>query len=163
MNQETNMRSKPPAARWGKLVLALCVLGLLAISAVLSNELVAKGPDIPQVPNPNEGAGVGIAYPTSTHLCVDGCEQHKNWIFFYLPTGSFRWDSLRLKTSLFPAQILTFGISWDICLYEQKAGYTCLVMELSHRLLSTLSELGITPLSELRDTKIWWLEYIREK
>ncbi len=158
------MRGKFSGAQLNKLFLSLGILGLLAVSSVIGKQLAGKAPTFPQVSKPNEGSEVEIAYASSTYLCVGGCRPHQNWILFYLPPGDIRMDSLRLKTSLFPAQILTVGIAGGQCRpEEEKAGSDCLVMELSHRLLSALTDSGLVPLSQLRDTNIWRLEYTREK
>jgi hypothetical protein len=100
-----------------------------------------------------------IAYPSSINICMGGCQAHQNWIKFYLVSDSFLDQSLRLKTSIWPAQILTLGISSAPCIYQDRSGYTCVEMELSHHLLWGLTALNLTPLSELRDTSNWWLEY----
>ncbi len=157
------MRRKPSAARLGRLVFSLCIIGLLVISSVISYQLAAKYLNIPRVLNPSGRINIEMAYPSSTNVCTGGCKPHQNWIEFYLPSGSFLEDSLRLKTSIFLGEILTIGISSTPCEHQEKAGYTCLDMELSHRLLSALTGLGLTPLSQLRDTNNWWLEYTRVK
>jgi hypothetical protein len=163
MNQKTNLPGKPSAARLSRLFFSLGILGLLAVSLAIGNQLAAKGPAIPQIPNSKGGSNIKIVYPSSTYLCVGGCKPHQNWILFYLPPGEVRMDSLRLKTSLFLAQILTVGIGGDRCPNEEKSGTNCVVMELSHRLLSVLTETGLVPLSQLRDTDNWWLEYTYER
>ena len=151
------MRDK---GRLGKYLLLICVIGLLAVSSVLiyllSNRRTLQ-------PSSNEGATPGIAYPSSTNLCVNGCQPHQNWIEFYLPSHSYYKNSLGLKTSLSLAQILTFGVSSAPCEQQERAGYTCLNMELSHRLLTVLTSLNLTPLSQLRDTNNWWLEYTQKQ
>jgi hypothetical protein len=103
---------------------------------------------------------IQIAYPSSTNICVDGCRPHQNWIQFYLVSNSFYNWSLRLKTSIWMAQILTIGISSAPCFHQDKPGYTCIRMEISHRLLWGLTTFNLTPLNQLRDTSNWWLEYI---
>jgi len=100
-----------------------------------------------------------IAYPSSTNLCVDGCKAHQNWIQFYLVPNSFVDQSLRLKTSLWQAQILTIGISSMPCIHQNRPGYSCIVMQLSHHLLWGLTSFDLIPLNQLRDTGNWWLEY----
>ena len=101
-----------------------------------------------------------IAYPSSTHICMDGCNAHENWIEFYLVSNSYFEPSLRLRTSIWPAQILTYGISSSPCFPQDKPVYSCIDMEISHRLLWGLTSLNLSPLSQLRDTSNWWLEYI---
>jgi hypothetical protein len=147
------MRDK---SRLGKILLLICVIGLLVISSVLIYQLSNKRPE---QPSSNGGASTGIAYPSSTNLCINGCQPHQNWIEFYLPSHSYFRSSLRLKTPLFFGQILTLGIASAPCEQQERAGYTCLNMELSHRLLTLLTSLNLTPLSQLRDTNNWWLEY----
>ena len=151
------MRDKPSVAgRLGKFLLLICVIGLLAVSLVLIYQLSNRRTGRP---SSNGDATTGIAYPSSTNLCVNGCQPHENWIEFYLPSHSYYKSSLRLKTSLFLAQILTLGISSAPCEQQERAGYTCLNMELSHRLLTVLTSFNLTPLSQLQDTNNWWLEY----
>ena len=155
------MRDKPSfAGRLGKFLLLICVIGLLAVSSVLIYLLSIRRTG---QPSSNEGATPGIAYPSSTNLCVNGCQPHQNWIEFYLPSHSYYKNSLGLKTSLSLAQILTFGVSSAPCEQQERAGYTCLNMELSHRLLTVLTSLNLTPLSQLRDTNNWWLEYTQKQ
>lgn len=101
-----------------------------------------------------------IAYPSATNICVDGCNAHENWVEFYLVSNSFVNRSFRLKTSIWLAQILTVGISSTPCVHQDKPGYTCIKMEISHRLLWALTALNLTPLDQLRNTGSWWLEYI---
>ena len=151
------MRDKPSVAvRLGRLLFLFWVIGLLVVSSVLIYHFSNKRPE---QPSSNGGATTGIAYPSSTNLCINGCRAHENWIEFYLPSHSYYKNSLRLKTSLFLAQVLTVGISSSPCEQQERAGYTCLVMEISHRLLTVLTSLNLTPLSQLRDTNYWWLEY----
>jgi hypothetical protein len=147
-------------SRLGKILLLICVIALLAFSSVLIFQLSNKRPE---QPGSNGGATTGIAYPSSTNLCINGCQPHQNWIEFYLPSHSYYKNSLGLKTSLFLAQILTFGVSSAQCEQQERAGYTCLNMELSHRLLTVLTSLNLTPLSQLRDTNNWWLEYTQKQ
>jgi hypothetical protein len=139
----------------------------LAVSSVLiyqlSNGRTQQSSAIFQVPSPNEGENIEIAYASSTNLCIDGCKPHQNWIEFYLPSDSYFRDSLRLKTSLSLGQLLTFGIASSRCEHQEKDGYTCVNMEISHRLLAVLTSLNLTPLSQLRDTNNWWLEYIQKQ
>src|ERR1700690_2542622 len=133
MSQERNVQDKPSVAgRLGKLLLLICVIGLLAVSSVLIYQLSNRRLE---QPSSNGEATTGIAYPSSTNLCINGCQPHQNWIEFYLPSHSYFRSSLRLKTSLFLGQILTFGIASAPCEQQERAGYTCLNMELSHRLL----------------------------
>lgn len=159
MNPEINLQEKSLAARLGKLVFSFSIIGLLAVSSVMSYQFVASLPNIPRAPNTGAGANIGIAYPTSTNLCINGCEPHQNWIRFYLPLYSYQRNSFRLRTSLFLGQLLTIGISGSRCRREDKTGYSCVDMELSHRLLAVLTGTGLAPLSQLRDTNNWWLEY----
>ena len=155
------MRGKPSVAnRLGKLLYLICVIGLVAISSVLIYQL-SNGKTGQS--SSNSGANIKIAYPSSINLCIDGCQPHQNWIEFYLPSQSYYKNSLRLKTSLFLGQILTLGISSAPCKEKERAGYSCLVMEISHRLLTVLTSLNLTPLNQLRDTNNWWLEYIQKQ
>jgi hypothetical protein len=162
-NKQKNGKSS--AFRLGKLVLWVSVIGVLAI-AVASMPLfqrVVRVLNAPRLPAPSAGANVEIAYPLSTHLCLDGCRSHENWIVFYLPTNGSRVNAVRLKTSLFFGQILTVRISAGDCEHETSMpGYTCFHMELSHRLLRVLTTLDLAPLPELQDKNNWWLEYTRE-
>lgn len=105
------------------------------------------------------GGDVHIAYPASTHLCMDGCREHQNWIEFYLAPNSYVDGSLKLKTSLFPAQILTYGLSGWLCPHQERPAYVCLDIGISHRLLSGLTDFGLISLDQLRDIHNWWLEY----
>ena len=105
------------------------------------------------------GAEIEIAYPSSTNICVGGCNPHQNWIVFYLPSGSFALDSLRLRTSLFAAQMLTIGTASKLCEHQDMTGYACLDVWLRARLLSAVTGLDLAPLSQLRDVNKWWLEY----
>jgi len=107
----------------------------------------------------NKQPNVLIAYPYATNICVDGCKAHQNWIQFYLVPNSFVDQSLRLKTSLWQAQILTIGISSMPCIHQNRPGYSCIVMQLSHHLLWGLTSFDLIPLNQLRDTSNWWLEY----
>ena len=136
-----------------RLLLEMCkclVLGLLCACSV-KTPAVING--VSKKPN------ILIAYPSSTNLCVDGCRPHQNWIQFYLVSNSFADRSLRLKTSIWLAQILTLGISSTPCVQQDRPGYTCIDMEISHHLLWGLTSFDLTPLSQLRDTGNWWLEY----
>lgn len=108
---------------------------------------------------PNYTSNIRIARPVSTTLCIGGCRAHQNWISFYLISNTYTEKSLRLKTSLFWGQILTYGISSTPCLDQIKPGYTCINMEISHRLLSLLIGLNLTPLDQLQSKSNWWLEY----
>ena len=103
---------------------------------------------------------IQIASPSSANICMDGCKAHQNWIQFYLVTNSYFEKSLKLKTSIWLAQILTYGISSAPCVHQDKPGYTCIIMEISHHLLWGLTTLNLTPLNQLRDTSNWRLEYI---
>jgi len=125
--------------------------GLLIACSVVNPPVV----DVASV-KPN----IQIASPSSTHICVDGCNAHENWIEFYLVSNSYIERSLRLRTPIWPAQILTYGISSTPCSSQDKPGYTCIDMEISHHLLWGLTALNLPPLSQLRDTSNWWLEYI---
>ncbi len=147
------------AGRLGKLLLLICVIGIFAVSSVLIYKLSNRSAG---QPSSNAEANIEIAYPSSTNLCINGCQPHQNWIEFYLPSHSYFRSSLRLKTSLFLGQILTFGIASAPCEQQERAGYTCLNMELSHRLLAVLTGLNLTPLSQLRDINNWWLEYTQK-
>ncbi len=69
---------------------------------------------------------IQIASPSSTNICMGGCKAHQNWIQFYLVTNSYLENSLRLKTSIWLAQILTYGISSTPCIRQDKSGYTCI-------------------------------------
>jgi hypothetical protein len=175
MSQERNMRVKPSATRLGKLVFSICMIGLLVISSVVilqfsngrtrrfvSNfqiSLVAKRPTASRIPGPSGGPDIEIAYPSSINLCIDGCKPHQNWIEFYLPSDGYLEDTLKLKTSLFLGQVFTVGISSTPCKHQEKTGFTCLEMQIRHTLLWALTGLNLTPLSQLRDTNNWWLEY----
>ncbi len=105
------------------------------------------------------GSSLKIVSPAATNLCLNGCRAHQNWISFYLASNTYIEKSLRLKTSLFWGQILTYGISSTPCLDQIKPGYTCIDMEISHRLLGLLIGLNLTPLDQLRNINNWWLEY----
>jgi hypothetical protein len=169
------MRGKLPAARSGKLVISIWVIAIFAISvlgiylissgrilqpaSLFQIDLNAKRPDNLQGPGTRAGANSRVVYPSSTHICMNGCNPHQNWIQFYLPSGTYIRDSFRLRTTLFLGQPLTFGISSTPCFHQDIAGYTCVVMQLSHRMLSTLTRFNLIPLSQLRDTNNWWLEY----
>jgi hypothetical protein len=173
------MRGKVLGIGFGKFVLLIFIIGIMAISSLITYKLSVgrtirppSNSPIPssyQQPNPQDlpGTGVGknieIAYPTSTNVCADGCKPHQNWIEFYLPTGSYIVESLKLRTSLFMAQVLTLGISSTPCDNQPKAGYTCLEMQLSHNLLTALTGMNLTPLKQLRNPDNWWLEYEPER
>jgi len=107
----------------------------------------------------NKISNTRIGYPFSTNICIDGCRAHQNWVSFYLASNTYVEKSLRLKTSLFWGQLLTYGISSTSCLDQVKPGYTCINMEISHRLLSLLTGLNLTSLDQLRNNSNWWLEY----
>ena len=104
-------------------------------------------------------SNIAIMFPTATNLCVDGCSGHENWITFYLQSSTYAKKSLRLKTSLFWGQILTYGTSGEPCPKQDKTSYVCINMGVSHRLLELLTRSGLTPLDQLRNTNNWWLEY----
>ena len=173
------MRAKPSVTRLAKLVFYMGMIGLLTVSSVViyqtSNgltqplpsisqiSLAAKRPNVSLIPGRNGGANIGISYPSSTNLCIGGCNPHENWIEFYLATGSYIVESLKLRTTLFPGQVLTLGISSTPCYYQEKAEYTCLEMQLSHNLLTALTGLNLIPLGQLRDPDNWWLEYEPER
>ena len=168
-NRESNLQGKKYVSRLGIFALAICIFGLSAVPAALAETkppaavfLVPAGPQhqlISEVSGENNGAKVGIAYPSSTHICLDGCQAHENWIEFYLVSNSYVTRSLRLRTSLFLAQIFTVGIGSRHCSHQDRPGYTCIDMEISHRLLRVLTGSNLTPLEEVRDIKNWWLEY----
>jgi hypothetical protein len=169
------MRGKLSAIRLAKLVFFMGMIGILAISSaviyqlsdgmkqplssIFQISLAAKRPNVSLIPGRNGGANIEIAYPSSTNLCIGGCNPHQNWIEFYLPSGSYFTNALSLRTSLFLGQIYTLGISSTPCKHQEKAGYTCLDMQIRHTLLWALTGLNLTPLSQLRDTNNWWLEY----
>ena len=141
------MRSKSFAFRLGKLVFLICITGLIVISLVLiyllSNGRTYRNTtpiQIPQIPGANERVNIEIAYPSFIYICVNGCRPDQNWIEFYLPSHGYREDSFRLKTSLYLGQLLTFGIGSYHCDHQDKAGYTCIKMEISHRLLELISK-----------------------
>ena len=173
------MRGKVIGIGFGKIVLLIIILGIMAISLLITNSLSVRksirptsNPQNPssserpipqEVPNAGVGKNIEIAYPTSTNICVDRCKPHQNWIEFYLPTGSYIVESLRLRTSLFMANLLTLGISSTPCDNQPKAGYTCLEMQLSHNLLTALTGTNLTPLKQLRNPDNWWLEYESER
>jgi len=179
MSQERNTRAKPSAIRLAKLVFYIGMIGLLAVStlvifqlsdgrtqplpSILQISLAAKRPNVSQVPDPQGGANIGIAYPSTTYLCINGCRPHQNWIEFYLPSDGYLKNTLRLRTSLFLGQIYTLGISSTPCKHQEKAGYTCLDMQISHTLLWALTGVNLTPLGQLRDTNNWWLEYTQKQ
>ncbi len=143
------MQRKPSIILLGMFVcLVFGTLNACSARGVLATDVASKSPNIQ------------IAYPSFTILCVNGCRPHQNWIEFYLVSNSFLERSLRLKTSIWLAQILTVGISLAPCFHQDRPGYTCIRMEISHHLLWGLTTLNLTPLSELRDTSNWWLEYI---
>ena len=141
------MQGKPTIARWG--MLALLIFALLIIPSVKSFANSIRTAE----------SNSSIAYPASTHLCVGGCREHQNWIAFYLPSDSYVEGSLKLKTTLFGAQILTYGISSTHCAQQDRPGYTCVDMEISYRLLSGLIDFNLIPVNQLRNTGNWWLEY----
>jgi len=179
MDLERNMRAKPSAIRLAKLVFYIGMIGLLAISSVViyrtSNgmaqplpsifkiPLAAKRPNVSQIPGLQGSANIEIAYPSSTNLCIGGCRPHQNWIEFYLPSDGYLKNTLRLRTTLFLGQIYTLGISSTPCTHQEKAGYTCLDMQISHTLLWALTGVNFTPLGQLRDTNNWWLEYTQKQ
>ncbi len=141
------MQGKSSVFRW--IALTLLMLAFTIVPSVKSSA------DSSRVAESN----VAIAYPASTHLCVGGCREHQNWIGFYLASDGYVESSLKLRTTLFWAQILTYGISSMLCAQQDKPGYTCVDMEISHRLLLGLNGLNLSPVSQLQDSHNWWLEY----
>ncbi len=141
------MQGKSSILRWS--ALALIILAFMIVPSV-KNSAHASGA---------AESNIAVAYPASTHLCIGGCREHQNWIGFYLASDRYVEGSLKLKTNLFWAQILTYGISSMLCTQQDRPGYTCLDMEISYRLLSGLIDLNLSPLSQIRDTRNWWLEY----
>jgi hypothetical protein len=163
-NKESHSRDGQSLPRFGIVALAICIFGVLAFVVVfglgVTRSLTAlQYQFISPASSMNGGARIAIAYPSATNICVDGCQAHENWIRFYLVSNSYVRRSLRLRTSLFLAQILTVGIGSSQCSHQDKAGYTCINMEISHRLLWALTGLNLTPLDQVRDIKNWWLEY----
>ncbi len=100
-----------------------------------------------------------IAYSAAANICVDGCRAHENWIEFHLVSDNYVESSLRLRTSLFWAQILTYGIGFRPCVQQNGPEQACVDMEISHRLLSGLIDLNLVAVTQLRDRSSWWLEY----
>jgi hypothetical protein len=139
--------------------LSIILLGVL-IGLVFESLTACSVKNHPAIEVASKTSNIQIAYPSSTHICVDGCQAHQNWIQFYLVSDGFFDRSLRLRTSIWLAQILTIGIASARCWPQDKPGYTCIDMEISHRLLWGLTALNLTPLRQLRDTSSWWLEYI---
>lgn len=146
--QGCDMQRKSPIIFWGVVCL---VLELLTACSV-------KNP--PAIGVTGEKPIIQIASPSSTNICMGGCKAHQNWIQVYLVSNSYLEKSLKLKTSIWLAQILTYGISSAPCVHQDKPGYTCIIMEISHHLLWGLTTLNLTPLNQLRDTSNWRLEYI---
>jgi hypothetical protein len=137
---------------------SIILLGLFVCLAFeLLNACSVKGP--PAIGVADKTPNIQTAYPSSTNICVGGCQAHQNWIEFYLLSNGYIESSLRLKTSIWLAQILTYGISAAHCFRQDKPGYTCIRMEISHHLLWGLTTLNLTPLNQLRDAGNWWLEY----
>ena len=104
----------------------------------------------------------GIAYPSGTHICVNGCNHaHQNWIEFYLASGSYDDKTLHLKSSLpwLWAQMLTLGTGASRCRTQDRDGYTCIHVGISHRVLNALTSFHLVSLEDLRNTDHWWLEY----
>jgi hypothetical protein len=173
------MRGKFYGNWFGKIILLTSAAGIIAISSVIiyqfsvrrtirpasNSQILPSSERSNLLPVSGTGAGnkIDIAYPTSTNICVNGCNPHRNWIEFYLATGSYIVESLKLRTTLFPGQVLTLGISSTPCYYQEKAEYTCLEMQLSHNLLTALTGLKLIPLGQLRDPDNWWLEYEPER
>ena len=173
------MRGKVFGNASGKIILFTSIAAIIAFSYLIiyqfSVRMTIRPASTSQIPpssersnlQPVSGSGAGnkieIAYPTSTNICVNGCKPHRNWIEFYLATGSYIVESLRLQTTLSLGQVLTLGISSTPCYYQDKAGYTCLEMQLSHNLLTTLTRLKLISLGQLRDPDNWWLEYEPER
>lgn len=146
------MQGKPFTAKFN--LLTIIVFGTLFIfSTIFFSDRE------PTFATPNNISNIGTAYPFSTNICIDGCHAHQNWISFYLASNTYMEKSLRLKTSLFWGQILTYGISSTPCPDQFKPGYTCINMEISHRLLSLLTGLNLTPLNQLQSKNNWRLEY----
>ncbi len=141
------MQGKLLILRWW--ALALLIFVFLIIPLVKSSANSSRAAE----------SNISIAYPASTHLCIGGCREHQNWIEFYLPSDSYVEGSLKLKTTLFWAQILAYGISSTPCAQQDRPGYTCVDMEISYRLLSGLIDFNLTPINQLRNTGNWWLEY----
>lgn len=148
------MQGKPFTARFNPLT--IIVFGTLIIFSATFSQSPGREPTLA---SPNNISNIGIAYPFSTNICIGGCHAHQNWISFYLTPNIYVEKSLRLKTSLFWGQILTYGISSTPCLDQFKPGYACINMEISHRLLSLLTGLNLTPLDQLQSKNNWWLEY----
>lgn len=134
------------------ILLTIIVIGALALFFQLITHR-----SIPTSSSTN--SNIKTTYAFSTNICINGCRAHQNWISFYLVSNTYVKKSLRLKTSLFWGQILTYGISSDPCRDQIKPGYTCVNMEISHNLLSLLTRLNLTPLDQLQNTSNWWLEY----
>ena len=154
------MQFKLSVALLGISALITLVFGPMIVNPSQGLQLSNLEPNISANSRPQESTDNGIVYPTSTYLCDGGCKPHSNWIQFYLPPGNFSRRSLQLKTSLFMGQILTYGISGSRCYFQDKPGYSCIDMELSHRLLQVLTEFNLIPIDQLRDTNNWWLEYM---
>ena len=153
-DKDHDMQGKTFTTRLNQL--AIITFGtLIVFLAVFS-----KFPDPKPAPTlTNNDSNIGVAYPSSTNICISGCNAHQNWISFYLISNTYIEKSLRLKTSLFWGKLLTYGISSTPCLDQIKPGYTCINMDISHRLLSLLTGLNLTPLDQLRNNSNWWLEY----
>ena len=137
-------RPKPRKILWGLTAVLACIAITIAWMAVASRR---------------NAAHVSIARPSSLSICMDGCKEHQNRIQFYLASGRYQEDSLTLKTPIRYAKILTYGISSTDCRRQDRPGYTCVDMELSHHLLSILIDLHLVPLRQLRNPANWRLEY----
>ena len=165
MLQDANTnKGKPSARRDVILVFVVCILRVivtLVITFVIGGLLAPKHPNTTEIPDPNGWANIAIVYPASTNICVGGCQIHQNWIEFHLPSGGYLRNSVRLKTSLFAGQILTVGIAPSPCGIKDEYNFMCLHMLVRATLLRVLTEFNIIPLSQLRDTGNWWLEYKR--
>jgi hypothetical protein len=153
------MLCKPTSSRSVKIVFLVGILFVLVITFFLVFLFMAYRLDLARLSNPGSDVNIRIAHPYSTHLCIAGCQADQNWIEFYLPTNSYYTGSLQLKTSIFMAKILTIGISSTKCRQLETPGFTCVEMELSHRLLQALTGLNVIPLSKLQNTNNWWLEF----
>ncbi len=151
------------STRLRKAFFLLGTIGLIAVVLAVGYVFTAKHPNVTAIFNVSSRGNTRIAYPSSTNICTNGCKAHQNWVEFYLPSDGFSTNSLRLRTRLFLAQVLTVGISGSECAHQDKAGFTCVDMEISHTLLSALTASDLTPLGQLQDTRNWWLEYAPEQ
>ena len=150
----------PVVARLGIVTLLILAFGSLILLGLRSFQIPFRAIERPPlVSHSSAPTDIGIAYPTSTHICVDGCRAHQNWVEFHITSNTFNKYRLRLKTTLPMAQILTFGIGWKLCNAQNHEVYTCVDMEMSHNLIWMLTTSNLTPLDQLRDPNNWWLEY----